>query len=141
MNKKAEMFNKLLENAPESVFNVQEAQDEMHSLVYHSTIEVNDKSYYFIIIFDDTDTTVINMLLNEGGVNQSNYHQVVEFCNEQNRSNRVMRYYVDEDKRVLVDCCLTAREEFFDPEVIATLIDAMAENVAGCDTALQEALG
>ena len=140
MNKKAELFNQLLEEGPENVFNIQEAEDELHSVIYHSKLNVNGKDYFFIVVFDDTDTTVVNLLLDEENVTSENYGYVVDFCNTQNRSTRVMRFYVDTEDRVMLDCCLTAREEFFDPAAVATLIDAMAEAVSVSEEALQKAL-
>jgi len=140
MNKKAELFNQLLEDGPENVFNIQEAQDELHSVIYQSKLTVNEKDFYFLVIFDDTDTTSISLMLDEENVTSENYGYVVEFCNAQNRSNRVMRFYVDEEDRVMIDSCILATEKMFDPAVVATVIDAIAETVAGADEALQKAL-
>lgn len=139
MNKKAEMFNELLEKGPEGVFNIEETKDELNSVIYQSRLTVNEKNLYFLIVFDDTDTTSISFMLDDENVTSENYGYVVDFCNEQNRTNRIMRFYVDNDDRVMMDCCVVAKEEMFDPAVVATLVDAMAETVARVTDDLQKA--
>ena len=139
-NKKAEMFNALMEGGPEGVFVIQEGKDEVNSLIYQSKLVVNGKEKFFMIVFDDTDSTVVSFLIDDENITAQNYGYVLEFCNERNSMNRLMRYYVDRENHLLMDCCVAAREQFFDAELLANVIDTMAEELADAEEALGKAL-
>lgn len=128
---KADLFRDYVEKNHPNVFQLQTVEDEAHTNVFRSFVEVEGVKLPLAIFIDDSIYTVIRVLLAENVVRENNKVQVHEYVNEQNRAFKVFKYMADQDNSIYMDACVPALEEKFAPELLVVILDVMVRHLIG----------
>ena len=87
------------------------------------------------LFVDDTIYVMIRVQVATGALKEKNEEQVLTYLNEQNRSYKVFKYFLDEDGNIFLDACVPTTDDDFNPELIRVILDVMVghltENYAG----------
>jgi hypothetical protein len=132
MNQKAEKFTEMLKQLPDNdVFEMREAEnEENHLVLFRSSLEVRKDWYLPMVVFiDDTIYTIVRVWVMTDAVNDENREQVRDCLTEMNRRYKVFKYYDTAEGDIVLDACIPANEENFDPETIAVIIDVMWDHL------------
>jgi hypothetical protein len=129
MNKKAEKFNEMLDKAKIQAFQMEEREDQFHTVLYRSNMQVSEKDLPFVLILDDSIYAVCRVWVGVGAVTEQNHDAVAKYLNDMNQHYKVFKYYMTDENDVVLDCCITAHEDFFDPELIRTILDVVLHHL------------
>ncbi len=130
MNKKAEKFVQFLKDQEISSFEpIEELDDEYHTVVFRSRIEVEGQFMPFAIVLDDSIYTLLRLQIADKLVKDSNKASILNYINELNRQYKVFKYYVAEDGGLYLDCCMPSGEEAFEGELVRAIIDLMLRHI------------
>ncbi len=129
MNKKAEQFQAYLDKNEMKFFQVQELQDEFHTVVFRSNIEVQGQKLPTIVITDDTIWTLIRSQIVAGAVAADKKAAIEEFLNGLNAKYKVFKFYVTEGNDINMDICVPTIPEQFDAEMVRSLLQISVEQL------------
>ncbi len=124
MNKNAELFQKMLEDEKINAFApVREEQDDFHSNIFRTSLDVNGKLLQTLVIFDDTPYIVIRCFVEPKAVNDNNRVAVERELTKLNGENKVLKYYITPAEDIAVATCVPVIGESFEPNVIRLVLD------------------
>ena len=136
MNKNAELFEAMLKNNKITAFRpAEEAQDEYHSVIYRTLLDVKGKLLQTLVIFDDTPYVVIRCFLEPKAVNDGNRVAVERELTRLNGENKVVKYYVSPAEDVAASACIpyllmsnaandmSNATSTFDPNIVSLIHD------------------
>ncbi len=129
MNKKAEKFDKMLQDAEIKAFQTEEMKDEFHTVLYRSNMQISGQNLPMVLIMDDSIYTMCRVWVAVKVVTDKNRQAVQEILNEMNQQYKVFKYYITPEGDIVLDCCVTASEEFFDPNIIRTILDVILRHL------------
>ena len=110
---KVALFKKHLEDAKISGFGIQDFKDDVHSQAFRSNLPVAGQNLPFMILFDDSVYTIIQVQVAAAIVTKEKKATVCEELNALNDQYRMLKYSVDEAGNVLLTCCIPAGLEHF----------------------------
>lgn len=136
MNKNAELFEAMLKNNKITAFRpAEEVQDEYHSVIYRTLLDVKGKLLQTLVIFDDTPYVVIRCFLEPKAVNDGNRVAVERELTRLNGENKVVKYYVSPAEDVAASACIpyllmsnaandmSNATSTFDPNIVRLILD------------------
>ena len=124
MNPRADLFNVNLESKNmQGVFDMQELADEGETVVFKSNLEVGEQVIPFCVLIDNSIFPVIRFFMAREVITRENRDNVREFVNEMNATYKAFKYYIDEYGNIILDACVPALDNFYDPELIHVIID------------------
>lgn len=129
MNKKAEKFDEMLKSAEIKAFQVEEMEDEFHTVLYRSNMQISGQNLPMVLIMDDSIYTMCRVWAAVKVVTDKNRQAVQERINEMNQQYKVFKYYITSEGDIVLDCCMPATEEFFDPNLIRTILDVVLRHL------------
>ena len=129
MNKKAEKFDEMLKSAEIKAFQVEEMEDEVHTVLYRSNMQISGQNLPMVLIMDDSIYTMCRVWAAVKVVTDKNRQAVQERINEMNQQYKVFKYYITSEGDIVLDCCMPATEEFFDPNLIRTILDVVLRHL------------
>ena len=130
MNKKAEIFEKHLEEAKmANVFKKEEIKDELNTVLFRSFMEIEGLQLPLVVILDNSIYSVVRTLVIGKGVNENNRKDVVAVINELNATYKAFKYIVSESGEIILDVCIPCTEETFDPNLIRVMLDVTIRNL------------
>lgn len=109
---------------PEDVFLVEEMEDEFQTVLFRSRLEIKDAIFLpMVVILDNSLYSVLRVWVAARVLSEANQAALEEYMNLMNRRYKIFKYYKNEEGDIVLDVCLIASEENFDPEMVAMLID------------------
>ncbi len=123
MNAKAEKFKAYYDEHDPKAFTAEEVKDDqMHTVVFRSSIEVKGQRLPLVVLADDSIYFITRVIIAGQVVNDDNRAKIVDFLNLCNQQYKIFKFYVAQGGEIVLDCCIAATEEQFDPAMINVLI-------------------
>ena len=129
MNKKAELFNAMLEENKIEAFKSEEMQDEFHTVLYHSNMEVSGQYLPLALLLDDSLYSMLRIWVAQKVVTDTNRAQLEACFNRMNQHYKIFKYYATEEGDIVLDCCIPSADEHFDSRLVRTVIDVVLKHL------------
>ena len=131
MNKKAENFQKYVEEKDPKAFVVDELKDEQfHTVVFRSFAEVQGNRLPLIVVLDDSIYGIIRLLVAPKALHDNNEATLLKQLNEYNRKYKSFKYYLDEEGNVVLDTCLLLKDDdAVDGDMIYTMFNVLIQHL------------
>ena len=129
MNTKAQKYSDFLEANEIKAFEIQEVDNEMHSVLYRSFMEVSGQNLPTMLVVDDSIYVMLQVRVAAGVVKEANRAAVVEHLNQLNEKYKVFKYYVNEAGDIVIESCIPSTEESFVPEMVNAVIDVILKHL------------
>ena len=120
---KVALFKKHLEDAKISGVGIQDFKDDVHSQAFRSNLPVAGQNLPFMILFDDSVYTIIQVQVAAAIVTKEKKATVCEELNALNDQYRMLKYSVDEAGNVLLTCCIPAGLDHFDAPLVVAILN------------------
>ena len=123
MNAKAEKFKAYYDEHDPKAFTAEEVKDDpMHMVVFRSSIVVKGQHLPLFVLADDSIYSITRVIIAGQAVNDDNRAKIVDFLNLCNQQYKISKFFVAQDGTIVLDCCIAATDEQFDPAMIYVLI-------------------
>lgn len=129
MNAKAQKFNAFLQANKINCFNAQELDNEMHSVLYRSFMEVSGQNLPTMIVVDDSIYVMLQVRVAAGVVKEANKAAVMEHINKLNEKYKVFKYYVSETGDIVIESCIPSTDNEFMPDLVHAVIDVILKHL------------
>jgi hypothetical protein len=129
MNKKAEKFEKMLEENKIECFQKEEVKDELNTVLYRSFMEIEGLQLPVVVILDNSIYSIFRTLVIGKGVNEKNKNDVINVVNTLNSTYKSFKYIVSENGEIILDACVPCTDDNFDPNLIRVMIDVAIKNL------------
>lgn len=129
MNKKAEKFNAFMKEHNITCFNAQDIGDKLHTVLYHSFMEVSGQKLPTMVVLDDCIYAMLRVYVAAGVVKEANRTAVLEHLNKLNEKYKVFKYYVNESGDIVIESCITTTEDDFVPGIINIVIEVVLKHL------------
>lgn len=129
MNKKAERFDAMLEEQKISSFERVELKDSFNGILYRTMIDVKNQYLPVMIVLDASIYSVVRIILGDRIVNDDNRIAVDTHINGINRSQKVFKYFYTEEGSLVVDACIVASDESFEPHLVQVVLEVIMEHL------------
>lgn len=129
MNKKAELLMNYFDGKKIDCFQVEEVQnDELHTVVFRSRIEVEGQQLPTVIIVDDTIYTVIRVRVAAAALKEEKKAELLSAINELNGHYKVFKYYFAGNGDLILDSVLVSPTENIDGEMVYAIVDVIVRH-------------
>lgn len=130
MNKKAEVFQKYLEEKDIKVFQVQEVpEDELNTVVFRSNITAEGQQLPTFILLDDSIYGIVRVRVANNALKESNEAELVKTINELNAKYKVFKYYIADDGALIMDSVILNKPGEVDGDMIYTVLDVVVRHL------------
>ena len=129
MNTKAQKYSDFLKANDIKAFEVQEVENEMHSVLYRSFMEVSGQNLPTMLVLDDSIYVMLQVRVAAGVVKEANRAAVVEHLNQLNEKYKVFKYYVNEAGDIVIESCIPSTDDNFVPEMVNAVIDVILKHL------------
>ncbi|MBQ8418211.1 MAG: YbjN domain-containing protein [Phascolarctobacterium sp.] len=129
MNVKATKFNEFLQANNITCFNAQAIENEMHSVLYRSFMEVNGQNLPTMVVVDDSIYVMVQVRVAGAVVKEGNRVAVMEHINALNEKYKVFKYYINENGDIVIESCIPSTDEDFVPGLIHAVIDVILKHL------------
>ena len=128
-NTKAVQLESYFQQQKLECFQKEELKDEVHTVIFHSAVEVEKQTLPMGIIVDDTIYTIIRVQIGSGLIKERNQSDFNEYMNELNRNYKVFKYISSDSGDIFLDACIPSTPEFFDPEMVRVVLNVIVEHL------------
>ena len=129
MNKKAEGLLNYFDEKKIDCFQVEEIQnDEMHTVVFRSNIEVEGQQLPTVIIADDTIYTVIRVRVAAAAMKDDKKAELLSAINEINGHYKVFKYYFAGNGDLILDIVFVSPADHIDGEMVYAIVDVIVRH-------------
>ena len=129
MNTKAQKYSDFLKENEIKAFEIQEVENEMHSVLYRSFMEVSGQNLPTMLVLDDSIYVMLQVRVAAGVVKEANRAAVVEHLNQLNEKYKVFKYYVNEAGDIVIESCIPSTNDSFVPEMVNAVIDVILKHL------------
>ena len=130
MNKKAEQFQEYLkEKELENVFTLEEREDELHTALFRSQIDVEGNKLPTVVIFDDSLYGVVRVLVAPKALTEENALAVMKLANGYNKRYKALKYYLDDAGALLLDVAILSVEGERTGDMVYAMFDVMIRHL------------
>ncbi len=130
MNKKAEKFKEFLKEKKIEAFKEEEIkEDELNTAVFRSSIDVDGNRLPVIVILDSSIYGMVRVLVAPKAVKEENEQAVLQLVNKYNKTYKSLKYYVDDEKSLVMDTCILFKEGEADGDIIYAMIDLIIQQL------------
>ena len=130
MNKKAEQFQKYLQEKKIAAFAVEEVQDkEMETTVFRSSIELNGNKLPTIVILDKSVFGMVRVLVVPKALHDENEKPLMQLLNKYNKTYKPLKHYIDDDGNVIIDVCVMSKDDAFDGDVLYGMVELLVKHL------------
>ena len=130
MNKKAEDFKKYLETKSITCFAVEEIEeDQLNTVVFRATIEVEGQQLPTIIILDSSIYGMIRVLAAPGALKENNELELLRQLNTTNGKYKVFKYYLGADGGLYLESCVLLPKGKAEGDLIYTVLDVIIRHL------------
>ena len=129
MNKKAKAFRTYLKKAGIEAFEMEDMHDdELHTVIFRTFIEVQGTKLPLIFVLDDTLYGSIRVLIAPKVLKDGNEMAVYQLINEYNRTYKSFKYCIDEEGALLLDMCYISNDDV-DGDILSVLFDVIIQHL------------
>lgn len=130
MNKKAELFQKYLEEKEITCFTVETVEeDKLNTVVYRSFIEVDGQELPTLVILDSSIYGMIRVKVANSVLRENNEKELLQHINEINRQYKIFKYYVAKDGSLFLDCCILDNNGELNCDMVYTILDVIIKHL------------
>lgn len=129
MNVKATKFNEFLKANNINCFTTQEVENEMHSALYRSFMEVNGQNLPTMVVVDDSIYVMVQVRVAGGVIKEANRAAVMEHINGLNEKYKVFKYYINDNGDIVIESCIPSTDEDFVPGLVHAVIDVILKHL------------
>ena len=128
-SEKAVKFDAMLKELDIQAFQKQEVGDEYGTVLYRSSMEIKGQFLPVIVILDASIYGLVRVIVGSKVVNEKNESDLAAYINEMNSRYKVFKYYTVEDGSLVLDACLPASDEAFEPDIVRTILDVILQHL------------
>ncbi len=129
MNVKAEKFSKFLDEHGIKVFRAEEAEGELHPVVYRSAMEVERQNLPTMLVIDDSIYVMLQVRVGDKLIKETNKAAVMEHINSLNEKYKVFKYFITDNGYIVIESCIPSTDEQFVPEIVHAVIDVVYKHL------------
>ena len=130
MNKKAQIFQEYLQEKNITCFQVQEVpNDELNTVVFRSSIEVEGQQLPTLVITDSSIYTMIRVRVGNAALKESNETELLKAIGKLNSHYKIFKYYFAEDGALILDSYLLEKPEELDGDMVYTVLDIIVKHL------------
>ena len=130
MNKKAEQFQTYLkEKNIENVFTLEEREDELHTALFRSQIDIGGNKLPTVVIFDDSIYGIVRVLVAPKALAEENELSVMKLVGGYNRRYKALKYYFDDEGALLLDVTILSVEGERTGDMVYAMFDVMIRHL------------
>lgn len=130
MNKKAEIFQKYLEEKEIKAFQMEEIKDdELKTVVFRSNIEAEGQQLPTMIITDETIYTMFRVQVAAKALREDNEIELIKVINEINAKYKILKYYFAENGDLVLDSCVVSPVDELDGDMVYTILDVIVKHL------------
>ena len=130
MNKKAEIFQKYLEEKEIKAFQMEEIKDdELKTVVFRSNIEAEGQQLPTMIITDETIYTMFRVQVAAKALREDNEVELIKVINEINAKYKILKYYFAENGDLVLDSCVVSPVDELDGDMVYTILDVIVKHL------------
>ena len=130
MNKKAQIFQEYLQEKNITCFQVQEVpNDELNTVVFRSSIEVEGQQLPTLVITDSSIYTMIRVRVANAALKEGNETELLKAIDKLNSHYKIFKYYFAEDGALILDSYLLEKPEELDGDMVYTVLDIIVKHL------------
>ena len=130
MNKKAQIFQEYLQEKNITCFQVQEVpNDELNTVVFRSSIEVEGQQLPSLVITDSSIYTMIRVRVANAALKEGNETELLKAIGKLNSHYKIFKYYFAEDGALILDSYLLEKPEELDGDMVYTVLDIIVKHL------------
>ena len=130
MNKKAQIFQEYLQEKNITCFQVQEVpNDELNTVVFRSSIEVEGQQLPTLVITDSSIYTMIRVRVANAALKEGNETELLKAIGKLNSHYKIFKYYFAEDGALILDSYLLEKPEELDGDIVYTVLDIIVKHL------------
>ena len=130
MNKKAQIFQEYLQEKNITCFQVQEVpNDELNTVVFRSSIEVEGQQLPTLVITDSSIYTMIRVRVANAALKEGNETELLKAIGKLNSHYTIFKYYFAEDGALILDSYLLEKPEELDGDMVYTVLDIIVKHL------------
>ena len=130
MNKKAQVFQEYLQEKNITCFQVQEVpNDELNTVVFRSSIEVEGQQLPTLVITDSSIYTMIRVRVANAALKEGNETELLKAIGKLNSHYKIFKYYFAEDGALILDSYLLEKPEELDGDMVYTVLDIIVKHL------------
>ena len=130
MNKKAQIFQEYLQEKNITCFQVQEVpNDELNTVVFRSSIEVEGQQLPTLVITDSSIYTMIRVRVANAALKEGNETELLQAIGKLNSHYKIFKYYFAEDGALILDSYLLEKPEELDGDMVYTVLDIIVKHL------------
>ena len=130
MNKKAQIFQEYLQEKNITCFQVQEVpNDELNTVVFRSSIEVEGQQLPTLVITDSSIYTMIRVRVANAALKEGNETELLNAIGKLNSHQKIFKYYFAEDGALILDSYLLEKPEELDGDMVYTVLDIIVKHL------------
>ena len=130
MNKKAQIFQEYLQEKNITCFQVQEVpNDELNTVVFRSSIEVEGQQLPTLVITDSSIYTMIRVRVANAALKEGNETELLKAIGKLNSQYKIFKYYFAEDGALILDSYLLEKPEELDGDMVYTVLDIIVKHL------------
>ena len=128
-SEKAAKFDAMLKELDIQAFQKQEVGYEYGTVLCRSSMEIKGQFLPVIVILDASIYGIVRVIVGSKVVNEKNESDLAAYINEMNSRYKVFKYYTVEDGSLVLDACLPASDEGFEPDIVRTILDVVLQHL------------
>ncbi|MEL7633606.1 MULTISPECIES: histidine kinase [Sporomusa] len=128
-NIKANKFQDFLMAGQITCFGVQAMNDDLHTVIFRTNLEIGGQQLPVMFVTDDTLHTPLQVRVVPAVVQGPDSQSVLSYVNELNRTYKSFKYFISEDDALILDVCLTAVPEQFEPQLVSLTLDVILRHL------------
>ncbi|HML32228.1 histidine kinase [Sporomusa sphaeroides] len=128
-NIKANKFQDFLTAGQITCFGVQAMNDDLHTVIFRTNLEIGGQQLPVMFVTDDTLHTPLQVRVVPAVVQGPDSQSVLAYVNELNRTYKSFKYFSSEDDALILDVCLTAVPEQFEPQLVSLTLDVILRHL------------
>lgn len=130
MNKRAESFEKFLQEKKIECFQVDEIKDDnLDTVIFRSSLNINGQQLPTLVILDNSIYGMIRILVAPKSLNKDNESELRIAINELNRTYKSFKYYFDNEDNLVLDCCVLQGDLEQEGSLIYTMFDVILKHL------------
>ena len=130
MNKKAQIFQEYLQENNITCFQVQEVpNDELNTVIFRSSIEVEGQQLPTLVITDSSIYTMIRVRVANAALKEGNETELLKAIGKLNSHYKIFKYYFAEDGALILDSYLLEKPEELDGDMVYTVLDIIVKHL------------
>lgn len=130
MNKKAQIFQEYLQEKNITCFQVQEVpNDELNTVIFRSSIEVEGQQLPTLVITDSSIYTMIRVRVANAALKEGNETELLKAIGKLNSHYKIFKYYFAEDGALILDSYLLEKPEELDGDMVYTVLDIIVKHL------------